>query len=185
MLKSWPPFSAMNPDTWVPSCRRRRHPSFGSWSAASPRTRSNATHRPAIWPAIWQRCGTGSLDVGAGYSEPRPSNLPVQRTAFIGRERESAALRHLLGREDVRLVTLTGPGGIGKTRLAVQVAGETSDRFPGGVYCVALSTVSEQQFDRCDDCASPWGARNGKPITAGKSERVPGWLEPANASAAR
>ncbi len=82
-------------------------------------------------------------DVGAGYSEPRPSNLPMQRTAFIGRERESAALRDLLGREDVRLVTLTGPGGIGKTRLAVQVAGDMSEEFPGGVCCVALSAVSE------------------------------------------
>jgi serine/threonine protein kinase len=85
-------------------------------------------------------------DVGVGYSEPRPSNLPVQRTAFIGRERESSALRDLLGREDVRLVTLTGPGGIGKTRLAVQIAGEMSDRFPGGVCSVALSAVSEHSL---------------------------------------
>ncbi len=85
-------------------------------------------------------------DVSAGYSEPRPGNLPMQRTAFIGRERESTALRQLLGREDVRLVTLTGPGGIGKTRLAVQVAGEMSEQFTGGVCCVALSAVSERSL---------------------------------------
>ena len=82
-------------------------------------------------------------DTPARYSEPRPSNLPVQRTTFIGREREAAALRQLLGRDDVRLVTLTGPGGIGKTRLALQVAGEIGDQFPAGVGCVSLSAVEE------------------------------------------
>ena len=72
-----------------------------------------------------------------------PSNLPVQRTAFIGREQEAAALRQLLGRVDVRLVTLTGPGGIGKTRLALQVAAEIAGEFPGGVCFVPLSAVGE------------------------------------------
>src|SRR4030088_2026671 len=54
--------------------------------------------------------------------EPRPSNLPAQRTGFVGREKEVAAVKELLLRQDVRLVTVTGPGGIGKTRLAVEVA---------------------------------------------------------------
>ena len=54
--------------------------------------------------------------------EIRPTNLPVQRTGFVGREKEVAAAQELLLRPDVRLVTVTGPGGIGKTRLAVQVA---------------------------------------------------------------
>jgi predicted ATPase/serine/threonine protein kinase len=76
-------------------------------------------------------------------SEPRPNNLPLQRTAFIGREHEAAGLRDLLGREDVRLVTLTGPGGIGKTRLALQVASEVAGQFPGGVCFVALSAIGE------------------------------------------
>ncbi|HTA25847.1 MAG TPA: protein kinase [Terriglobales bacterium] len=71
------------------------------------------------------------------------NNLPVQRTAFIGREHEAAALRQLLSRADVQLVTLTGPGGIGKTRLALQVAAETSAEFPGGVCFVPLSAVSD------------------------------------------
>ena len=82
-------------------------------------------------------------DAPARYSEPRPSNLPVQRTAFIGREREVTALREMMGRDDVRLVTLTGPGGIGKTRLALQVAGEIAGQFPSGVCFVSLSVVGE------------------------------------------
>ncbi len=76
-------------------------------------------------------------------SESRPNNLPVQRTAFIGREHEATALRQLLNREDVQLVTLTGPGGIGKTRLALQVAADAAAEFPGGVCFVPLSAVSD------------------------------------------
>jgi serine/threonine protein kinase len=76
-------------------------------------------------------------------SESRPNNLPVQRTAFIGREYEATALRQLLSRVDVQLVTLTGPGGIGKTRLALQVAAEAFSEFPGGVCFVPLSAVSD------------------------------------------
>ncbi|MGC2245673.1 MAG: protein kinase, partial [Terriglobales bacterium] len=78
------------------------------------------------------------------HVEPRPNNLPVQRTALIGREREAATLRELLSRVDVRLVTLTGPGGIGKTRLAVQVAAEVAGEFPAGVCFVPLSGVGER-----------------------------------------
>ena len=72
----------------------------------------------------------------------RQSNMPVQRTALIGRERELENLRELLNREDVRLVTLTGPGGIGKTRLAVQAISEIEDGVGGGVCFVALSAVA-------------------------------------------
>jgi predicted ATPase len=75
----------------------------------------------------------------------RPSNMPVQRTVFIGREREVANLRQLLNREDVRLITLTGPGGIGKTRLALQVVTEMGDDFAGGVCFVSLSAVSRNE----------------------------------------
>ena len=82
-------------------------------------------------------------DAPARESETRPNNLPVQRTAFIGRQGEAVDLRQLLNRADVRLVTLTGPGGIGKTRLALQVAGEIAEQFPGGVYFVSLSAIGE------------------------------------------
>ena len=82
-------------------------------------------------------------DASARPSEPRVNNLPVQRTAFIGRKHEATALRELLTRADVQLVTLTGPGGIGKTRLALQVANEAAAEFPGGICFVPLSAVSE------------------------------------------
>ena len=82
-------------------------------------------------------------EASAGSSQPRPNNLPLQRTTFVGREREAVALRQLLNREDVQLVTLTGPGGIGKTRLALQVATDIAAEFPGGVCFVPLSVVAD------------------------------------------
>ncbi|MBZ5683107.1 MAG: tetratricopeptide repeat protein [Acidobacteriia bacterium] len=75
--------------------------------------------------------------------ESRPTNLPVQRTGFVGREKEVAAAKELLLRQDVRLVTVTGPGGIGKTRLAVQVASGLAERFPGGIHFVSLSSLTD------------------------------------------
>src|SRR5580698_9993597 len=82
-------------------------------------------------------------EASAGSSQPRPNNLPLQRTTFVGREREAVALRQMLSREDVQLVTLTGPGGIGKTRLALQVATDIAAEFPGGVCFVPLSVVAD------------------------------------------
>ena len=72
-----------------------------------------------------------------------PNNLPVQPTSLIGREREVASLVELLRRVDIRLVTLTGPGGTGKTRLALQVAAELSDLEWRGIYFVDLAPVSD------------------------------------------
>ncbi len=75
--------------------------------------------------------------------ETRPANLPVQRTGFVGQEKEICAARELLLRADVRLVTVTGPGGIGKSRFAVEVAGGLVECFPGGTYFVPLSALSD------------------------------------------
>jgi predicted ATPase/serine/threonine protein kinase/DNA-binding CsgD family transcriptional regulator len=72
-----------------------------------------------------------------------PNNLPMQYTPFIGREQELAAVQQLLLRGDVRLVTLTGPGGTGKTRLGLQVAAELSDSFAGGVFFVNLAPIND------------------------------------------
>jgi predicted ATPase/class 3 adenylate cyclase len=71
------------------------------------------------------------------------NNLPTQATPFVGREAEIAQARELLARPQVRLLTFSGPGGIGKTRLSVQVAAEVSDAFPDGVHFAALETIRE------------------------------------------
>jgi predicted ATPase/tRNA A-37 threonylcarbamoyl transferase component Bud32 len=75
--------------------------------------------------------------------ETRAINLPVSRTGFVGREKEISAARELLLRADVRLVTITGPGGIGKTRLAVEVARGLEEQFQGGIHFVPLSPLSD------------------------------------------
>jgi len=75
--------------------------------------------------------------------ETRPANIPVQRTRFVGREKEVAAVQELLSRPNVRLVTITGPPGIGKTRLAVEVAGGLVHQFPAGAHYVPLSALND------------------------------------------
>jgi predicted ATPase/transcriptional regulator with XRE-family HTH domain len=70
-------------------------------------------------------------------------NLPVQPTSLLGREEQVATLTALLRRTDVRLVTLTGPGGIGKTRLSIEVAAALVDDFADGVWYVRLSRLSD------------------------------------------
>jgi predicted ATPase/class 3 adenylate cyclase len=72
--------------------------------------------------------------------EVRPNNLPVQLTSFVGRAEIDAAAGML---RNVRLLTLTGPGGTGKTRLALQLAAELADDFPDGVFFVALDAVTD------------------------------------------
>ncbi len=73
-----------------------------------------------------------------------PNNLPVQLTSFLGRAGEIAEVSALLDAH--RLLTLTGPGGAGKTRLALQVAARAMDRFPDGVYFVPLSPLNEVEL---------------------------------------
>ena len=86
---------------------------------------------PAEFPAL------KSLDIV-------PNNLPVQMTSFVGRERELAEGLRLL--EANRLLTLTGPGGTGKTRLSLQIAAEASDHFKHGVFFVPLAPITDPEL---------------------------------------
>jgi hypothetical protein len=71
----------------------------------------------------------------------RPQNLPRPATGFIGREPETAAVLALLRRADGAVVTLTGPGGTGKTRLAIHVAGELLEEFEHGAFFIDLAPL--------------------------------------------
>ena len=71
------------------------------------------------------------------------TNLPVQPTPLIGRDQDVAAVRKRLLDDDIRLLTLVGPPGVGKTRLAIQVAASLLDDFGDGVYFVALAPVAD------------------------------------------
>jgi predicted ATPase/class 3 adenylate cyclase len=94
--------------------------------------------------------------------DARPNNLPTQLTSFVGREAELAAACTLLGSN--RLVTLTGPGGTGKTRLSLQVAAQGVDDYPDGVFFVPLETVRD-----ADLVASRIAGEIGIHETGGKS----------------
>jgi predicted ATPase/class 3 adenylate cyclase len=75
--------------------------------------------------------------------ENRPTNLPPQPTPLVGRQRELAELAELLRQPDVRLLTVTGPGGAGKTRLALQTAADLIEDFRDGAFFVQLAGATE------------------------------------------
>jgi predicted ATPase/class 3 adenylate cyclase len=73
--------------------------------------------------------------------DARPNNLPTQLTTFVGREKELTEAETLLAR--ARLLTLTGPGGTGKTRLSLELAARMAERFPDGVFFVPLEPITD------------------------------------------
>ena len=100
--------------------------------------------------------------LGEGEFPPLKSlyrtNLPVPATPFLGREHELAEVLRLL--EGARLLTLTGPGGTGKTRLGLQVAAEASDRYPDGVFWVPLASLRDPELVP-ETAAQALGAKDG------------------------
>jgi predicted ATPase len=74
------------------------------------------------------------------------NNLPLQPTPLIGREKEVSEVCNLLRHDETRLLTLTGPGGIGKTRLALQAAADLLDDFSDGTFFSQLATLTEAEL---------------------------------------
>jgi predicted ATPase len=88
------------------------------------------------------------------------TNLPIASTPFLGREKELGEVIGLLSQAKVRLLTLSGPGGTGKTRLALQVAAELSSRYAYGVWWIPLETLRDPQLVMAT-AGQALGARNG------------------------
>jgi predicted ATPase/class 3 adenylate cyclase len=123
-----------------------------------------------------------------------PNNLPLQRTTFVGRERDVAEVKELLDHH--RLLTLVGSGGVGKTRLAIQVGADLLDRYPDGVWFVDLARIdnpelvasvvaqtlgmSQRQDQRVDESIPPWLKRKKLLLIFDNCEHV---LEPIAALA--
>ena len=129
------PIAVQNPDAPAPLCWAierclAKDPDKRYFS-----TRDLARELAAIRDRFSERPGR--------QAELRQANIPVQRTVFVGREKEIAAAKELLLSKDVRLLTITGPGGIGKTRLGLEIASALQEYFPGGVHFVPLSPLRD------------------------------------------
>ncbi|MDF2702547.1 MAG: adenylate/guanylate cyclase protein [Rubrobacteraceae bacterium] len=90
--------------------------------------------------------------------ESLPNNLTAQPTPLVGREREVSEIAERVKSKEVRLLTLTGPGGIGKTRLALQAGADLLEEFFDGVFFVALATVTDPEL-LPSTIAEPLGVR--------------------------
>src|SRR5215472_14678916 len=126
------------PEPWKPSVRQTRPRS----------SRSPASSLPSSCPAGPSRSSLLGWTVGAysdremrgGVRGPGASNLPAELTSFVGRRQELREVKHLL--TTTRLLTLTGTGGAGKTRLALRAAAEMSRGFPDGTWLVSQAVFS-------------------------------------------
>lgn len=112
--------------------------------AAESKTKAEAVQEPYA-PLV---VGDTVLDAAiiSSRAEVYPTNLPVPLTPFVGRKAEIASVERLLKRGDVRLLTLTGPGGTGKSRLALKVADKLHGDFPDGVFFIALEPITDSNL---------------------------------------
>jgi len=124
-----------------------------------------------------------------------PNNLPIQRTTFVGRDQDVAAVKELVSRH--RLLTLVGSGGVGKTRVALQVGADLLDQYPDGVWFADFAPItdpelvasviaqvlgmSQQEGKRVDESIPPWLKRKKLLLILDNCEHV---LEPVAAIAA-
>ena len=111
--------------------------------AKQPEDRYASTHDLAKDLALFGDRLAGTQEATAALTAPA---LPIARTPLIGREDDLATARTLLLRDDVRLATFTGTGGTGKTRLALQVAADMAQAFPGGVFFVPLASITDSSL---------------------------------------
>src|SRR3954454_19536249 len=124
-----------------------------------PRLYAASARTSTSWPALTPTAGEVGMRNMEGETMPQDARailgrasvsappatlrLPIPATTFIGRERAIADICRLLERDAVRLLTLVGPGGIGKTRLALAVAEALQSEFPDGVYFVSLASLTD------------------------------------------
>ena len=145
--------------------RRRPHPH--TVRSLSDALELPKDERAALLAAVPERVGTASPAPTAG------PGLPAPPTPLVGRERDVAAVQSMLETEGARLVTLTGPGGVGKSRLALEVADRTKYRFSDGAAFVALAPVGDPDFV-VPTLAQALGLREAGGLPAG--EQLRGYL---------
>jgi hypothetical protein len=110
--------------------------------------------------------GFQKLARGDDRRESQPAfHLPAPRNALIGREHDLGTVRDLLQRADVRFVTLTGVGGSGKTRLALEAASTVRADFPGGVSFVSMAGISDANAVAPYACPGPWTSSHRGPAS--------------------
>ena len=154
-MLGWPGVTRLTADRDAALTRRGRPFGYDTPALGNPRV-------PGVLLSPWGR-GSNSLIAQGG-------RLPEPASRFVGRSQEAAAIRDALARS--RLVTLTGPGGVGKTRLAVRVAGEAARTFPDGVFLADLSAAR----DAAGVARAVASALGGRGLPGSRSQPPAGWL---------